>query len=204
MESGHFAVHRVLMARESLDAWLHGIEHWIAAPPRRASFWRQKLDGVEGIIEVGFNQHSKTATAAYSIHSSPFDLLVHGRNMRGGGILVVQAGHAVRPFRSVIAFPEDSDTINLLTATIEKEASGFFLSLPNLHAVYNELVTSQPMYSSAFPQAVSHRQMFAAVVASLIGDDWRPHMKESFRTLKVESARSWLLAVKERLEQASS
>jgi hypothetical protein len=90
-----------------------------------------------------------------------------------------------------------------MTETIKQEVPHFFECFPNLSAVYNELVTAQPRYPRAYPQALSHRQMFAGVVAFLLGDDWRPHMNEALASLRVESARNWMLAVNERLERAS-
>lgn len=193
----------MLMTHESFDAWLGGAHQWIGTPPRRARFWRLKLDDCDGIIELGFNQHARTAAAAYAIHSDRFDALVHGKKMKTGGILVVQAGQEHEPFKQAIAVPEDEGSLRRLLDTIAAEAPRFFAALPDLESVYAELLAADPLYSKALPNAPSLRQMFAAVLAFLLGKDWQPHIKESLEALQVEAARKWILNVKHRLEAAS-
>src|SRR5439155_7481155 len=94
-----------------LATWSRGIEQWIMAPPRRAQYWRHKKGDIEWLIEVGYNQVPQTATAAYCIHSAAFDLLIYGKKLRSGGVLVVQAGQEREPFKSSVAYPEDAGSI---------------------------------------------------------------------------------------------
>ena len=192
------------MAKADFKSWLDGIEPWIASPPRRVRRWREDLSGVRGIVEVGFNQHPQTANAAYLIHSPDFDRIVHGK-VSNAGMLVLQGGSEREPFRQAVARPEDHASIRHLIDTIEAEAPHFFRAFPNLRAVYSELVASEPKYGHIHPHptALSLRQMHAAAVAFLIGEEWQGHIDAALKSWKLSGRPEWILEVKGRLEAAA-
>jgi hypothetical protein len=185
------------MTRRNLQAWLNEIEPWIQGPPRRKRLWKQKLNGVLGLIAVGSNQRTQSASAAYLIHCPEFDRLVYAR-VCNGGMLVLQAS------TKSLATPEDSQSVRCLITTIADEAPRFFETFSDLRSVYAHLAT-EPEYpgSRIYPYASSLRQMFAAAVAFLLEEPWQAHIERSLELHDRRLNSDWILEVKKRLEQAS-
>lgn len=185
-----------------LEKWLETLDDWAEAPKRRTKFHRTRLQDVQGIIEIGYSSKSDMITSAYLIHRDDFDTLLFGRPC-GGGILVVQCGFILPPFRSRYASPLDKSSIRQLRSIIADEANLFFGELDSLSKVYDELNSECPRFTTAHPTSIQLRMMHSAVAAYILGYDWRHHMESALKA-KSHLSTQWLEEVLARLEKAEA
>jgi hypothetical protein len=178
---------------------LHDLEEWLSNPASPTKFLRQKLHGLTGIIEAGYNAKPNTFTAAYSVKNKEFDKILYGKKTNGGGILTIQCGFVSPPFEAVVGYPDRPESMNAFFETISREANDFFCSMGSLQRVYDELGANEPEFLFADPRATSSRHLFRAIVASVMGTDWCGELDLAFETLSPGLSRSWLEDVAKRL-----
>jgi hypothetical protein len=184
-----------------LETWLTALEDWARGAMKGAKLYRERLEDVEGIIEVRHNRKSNLITSAYMIHRDDFDDLLHGKPV-DAGILINQCGLILPPTLSVFAYPEDRSSIGRFRARILEEAPIFFENLRSLAKVYSELTSDNPKFKLADPRGPQLRQMHAAVTAYLLNLDWKHHIEAAYR-IKFHLPNDWLDVVSNRLQLAA-
>ena len=163
---------------------------------------RTRLQDVQGIIEIGYSSKSDMITSAYSIHRDDFDAILFGRPC-GAGILIIQCGSVLPHTGSRYARPSDKESIRQLRDTILSETNVFFGEMDSLSIVYDELISDSPRFKAADPRSKQLRMMHSAVVAYILGRNWRHHM-ESALSVKSPLSPHWLEDVSARLEKAEA
>lgn len=180
---------------------LAALKNWFSSPSPRQRILRQELHDLTAVVEVAYNKKSNTFTAAYSVKTDRFDQIVHGKKVRGGGILTVQCGFVAPPLHQVVGYPERPETLARLMETTASESGVFFSALSDLEHVYDELGARVPQFPFADPRAPSHRKLFRAVIAALLGKAWQQELQCAFDQLLPGVSRDWFNDVRKRLGQ---
>jgi len=182
-----------------LAHWLAELKPWFINRKPTSKVYRTDLGATDGLIEIGFNSGPQSFTAAYSIKNDDFDKIVHGKKMRTGGIITVQCGQISERFQQKIGYVDNDDSLDAFVNAIASEAPLFFDMFPRLENVFEALTSPTYLQANFFPHAESQRQMFAAVVAFLLGRPWRPHIDCAIKSLKTGISPDWIKGVEARL-----
>jgi hypothetical protein len=183
---------------------LENLKCWFSEPSAGTRILREELRGLTGILQVSYNKKPNTFTAAYAVKNDKFDQIVHAKKVRGGGILVVQCGFVARPFHQVVGYPERPETLSRLLRTMAAESGIFFSAMSELQKVYEELGAEAPQFPFADPRARSQRHLFRAVIAALLGKEWREELKLAFDRFPAGISREWFDDVATRLNRFDS
>jgi hypothetical protein len=183
-----------------LDEWLRGIPSWAIKVPRRAKFYREKLEGIRGVVEIGYARTADLFTAAYYIQCGDFDRIF---SAKGGvtGILTLQCGNISVPNAERLFKPEDPQSLQRMVDAIAFEAPKFFCEISSLSKVHRELVATSPRFPDADPRGAGLRHLFAAITAFLLGLDWEEQL-ELARSAKGPLSEERIIGVEQRIRSA--
>jgi len=157
-----------------LQQWLDQVPAWAAKPNRKTLFYESKLIDVFGGIEISFSKKTGFVSASYQIGNKDFDKIAYGK-ICGAGILIIQCGF-VKNNRSIISNIDNPYELKRLTDNIFQEYSIFTSEISSVSKSFDELISSHPRFPHADPRSASLRQLHAAILAFMLGEDWSVHI----------------------------